>query len=110
MSALTASSELCRLSEFVPNPEFSGEQIRRFYLEIKGMKTDTKKRVLNRCLVTYALLGLVRNDGNVMEPNTCQTSLKMLFSVFRVSLHRVLCTFRFVKPKPYRVLCTFRFV
>jgi hypothetical protein len=107
---LGGDPHLCRLSEFVPNPEFSGEQIRRFYLEIKGMKTDTKKRVLNRCLVTYALLGLVRNDGNVMEPNTCQTSLKMLFSVFRVSLHRVLCTFRFVKPKPYRVLCTFRFV
>ena len=93
---LGGDPHLCRLSEFVPNPEFSGEQIRRFYLEIKGMKTDTKKRVLNRCLVTYALLGLVRNDGNVMEPNTCQTSLKMLFSVFRVSLHRVLCTFRFV--------------
>jgi hypothetical protein len=87
--------KLRRLCEFVPKPGFPNENIRRFYVELNGSKSELKYRILNRCLVIFAFLGLLCQDGKVMEPNTTQTSFKILFSVFRVSAvlsKMILCT------------------
>ena len=93
---LSRDAQLGRMCEIVPCAEFPGEFIRRFYLELGGRHSETKKRVFNRCLCTYALLGLFRQDGTAMEPNTCQTIFKILFAVFKVSF--------FVYPIVYFVL------
>ena len=79
---------LRRLADLLPHPDFDNQQIRRLYLEVLGIQTKTKLKVLNQCLVAYAMVGMVRADGRVMEPNTCQTKLKMLFSTFKVSFHK----------------------
>ena len=75
---------LCKMVD-IPIPGTKKRQVMEvFYYLVSGRKTEEKKMVLNKCLVTFAFLGLKTSEGTPYQPNTCATSLKMLFSRFKV--------------------------
>jgi hypothetical protein len=56
---------------------------RAFYRQLNGDKTERKKRVLNDCVRFYVLNVLHRQDGELRQPNSVMTELKMLFARFK---------------------------
>jgi hypothetical protein len=58
----------------------TGERL--FYEQTKGDKAETKTQILNNCLKYFALTHLRKKDGNPYQPNSCNTTFKVLFAVF----------------------------
>ena len=88
---LMTDPDLKKLSQMVPRDGFPGETTQRFYNVLSGAKSETKLRVLNKCLVKYCLTSFfTKNGSRDIQPNTACVRLKMLFSAFRVSTNCVL--------------------
>jgi hypothetical protein len=78
-----------------PAHEILNEKIERFYVELRGPKTEVKRRMLNYCLMVLSqTLCLKAFDGTVfenmddfceaqMEPNTVLQKFKYLFTTMR---------------------------
>jgi hypothetical protein len=58
----------------------TGERL--FYTQTKGDKSENKTQILNNCLKYFALTHLRKKDGNPYQPNSCNTTFKVLFAVF----------------------------
>lgn len=82
------------LSEIIDDPEVKGERVRRFYVAIRGVKTLTKKKLLNFSLILFSqsfikvdYQGEDLTDPYIFaqaqyEPNTVDMNLRCLFGVF----------------------------
>lgn len=85
------------LCDFVQDPEYPtvAVNIRRFYVALRGIKNDVKKRMMNACLILFSQSFVkkeyqdkVLTDPNVFaeaqyEPSTVDMYLRCLFTVFK---------------------------
>lgn len=86
------------LSETIVDPEIKNARtmVRRFYVVVQGVKTDTKKKILNYCLILFSqsFIKVDYQDQEDLtdpfifaqaqyEPNTVDMNLRSLFGIFK---------------------------
>jgi hypothetical protein len=86
--------DLARLSELVDDPLIPGDEIRRFYLELRGTITPLKIKVLNIVLLVFSQRLILKEyeGANLLDdtifamaqyqPNSLDTTFKCLFARF----------------------------
>lgn len=85
------------LAESIVDPEIKNVRtmIRRFYVAVRGVKTDTKKKILNYSLILFSqsFIKVDYHDADLTdpfifaqaqyEPNTVDMNLRCLFGIFK---------------------------